>query len=184
MAGRVLTRVKNTDGSTSTCSPRAPSRPVCRGASFWRRFLAAFLGLGRRASVEPAWSPCSGLEASVARQHRSRPGPRSVHARAPHYRPQPAPPRQTCSLVTDWPPPPGLRARPDQGPSTALGAGLPDHTSPAEVPWFQAKQCRGLSRWPGMIVGRRGCLRGQRPSGDKVFGAVSSVRHLGLISVA
>lgn len=114
----------------------------------------------------------------------SRPGPRSVHARAPHYRPQPAPPRQTCSLVTDWPPPPGLRARPDQGPSTALGAGLPDHTSPAEVPWFQAKQCRGLSRWPGMIVGRRGCLRGQRPSGDKVFGAVSSVRHLGLISVA
>lgn len=68
-----------------------------------------------------------------------RPGPRGVHARAAHYRRRAAPPRPTCSLVTDWPPPPGLRADLTRA-QYGAGAGLPDHSSPTEAPWLQAEQ--------------------------------------------
>lgn len=149
-----------------------PRVPIASGASFWRRFLAAFLGLGRRAPAEPAWRPQWPASTALG------PGPRGVHASAAHYRPRAAPPSPTCSLVTDWP---RLRAcGPDlTGGPAWPGAGLPDQTSPAEAPWAPGPASEGSRQVAWNDYGA------QRPSGDKsVFGAEASVRHLGLISGA
>ena len=124
-------------------SPRAAPRPHhvqsvavrASGAASWPPSWAWGAGHQWSQPGAPAlaWRP--EWPASTA----PRPGPRGVHARAAHYRRRAAPPRPTCSLVTDWPPPPGLRADLTRA-QYGAGAGLPDHTSPTEAPWLQAEQ--------------------------------------------